>query len=222
MKRTIAAVIIAACVVSSTAEAQLIRSAGLMLGTSAASQDWSYATIAYKLDAKTRWGVDLGAFVEWLNMAVFSVSTGMHYVQKGFKLETPTTTAQSPDGNGSVLTQSPRVDYLSIPILAKSQLDLAGSSLYAFAGPRFDFRIGRSDDVFADVLDQFRSAEIGATVGLGVEAVRVGTVGLGARFSLLSDIPGQLLDESAEGEKSVYGNADRRQLLMGRLPAPGS
>ena len=182
MLRSIGVLIIAACISSSAAESQCVRSFGLMLGATAASQDWAYAANVGSLDARTRWGIDVGGFVEWLDIPILSISTEVHYVQKGFKIETPVTTAQSPDGNGSVFTLSPRVDYLSIPIVAKCRLDLAGSSLYAFAGPRVDFLVGSNDEGFGAVLDKFKSTEYGATMGLGVEAIRLGSVGLGAQF----------------------------------------
>ncbi len=185
MRRTIILPIIALCLFPLLAEAQLIRSFGIKAGTAAASENWQYSQNPGLIDPLTRWGLDVGGFVEWFNIPILSVSSEVHYVQKGFRLQLPVTTAESPDGNGSFLTLSPRVDYLSMPLLAKCRLDLESSSIYVLAGPRLDIFLSTKDVGFGDVLKKFRSNEFGFTMGVGCEAAKIGplTLGLEARYS---------------------------------------
>ena len=174
------------CFVSVFSQAQLIRSYGLKVGTTAASQNWQYTSFTGPLNPSTRWGLDVGAFVEWLNIPVFSISSELHYVQKGFRVQIA---FPGPYGSvpfpftGTVETVSPREDYLSILLLAKARLAVGSSSLYAIAGPRVDSYLAtREADGFDDVLKQFRSNELGVTVGLGCEATQLGPITLGAEI----------------------------------------
>jgi hypothetical protein len=185
MRKTLFIPIFSLCFLSSLAEAQLIRSLGVKAGASAASQDWLYADRDISVDALTRWGLDIGGFIEWFNIPVFSLSSEVHYIQKGFREELPVTSAESPDSHGMLLTLSPRVDYLSVPILAKCRFDLGSSSLYILAGPRVDFLLSTKDAGFGEVLSNFKSREFGATVGLGYEATKLGplTIGAEVRYS---------------------------------------
>ncbi|MEW5980618.1 MAG: outer membrane beta-barrel protein [Acidobacteriota bacterium] len=171
-----------ALTLSNPADAQLIRSAGLKLGASAASQDWRYSMRGVTLDAKTIWGIDVGGFVEWFNLPVFSVSMEAHYIQKGFEVTLPVSTTQSPDGNGTFKTTSARVNYFSIPALVKCRLDLGSSTLYALGGPRVDFLLSYTDEGFAVVFKDFRSSELGLTIGIGLEAIPIDRFRLGAEF----------------------------------------
>jgi len=173
------------CLVPLFAQAQLIRSYGLKLGVAAASQNWQYTSFTGPLYPSTRWGLDVGAFVEWLDIPVFSISSELHYVQKGFRVQIayPGPDIGNPPFNVLAETVSPREDYLSILLLAKARLAVGSSSLYAIAGPRVDSYLAtREADGFDDVLKQFRSNELGVTVGLGCEATQLGPITLGAEI----------------------------------------
>ncbi len=182
MRRLLFSLFVCILTLPSFAQAQLVRSAGFKIGTSAASQDWNYLTNLRSLDANTLWGIDVGAFVEWFTLPVFSISTEGHYIQKGIKVTLPMTTAQSPDGNGTFITLSQRVAYFALPVLAKCRLDIASSSIYALAGPRIDFLLGYKDQGFGDVIKDFRSAELGLTLGLGFETIAFDRFMIGAEY----------------------------------------
>ena len=64
-----------------------------------------------------------------------------------------------------------RLDYLSIPVLAKVTLPGTIISPYVVAGPRFDFLLGYKSDenAFSDLYNKFKKNIFGGTVGLGVE-----------------------------------------------------
>jgi hypothetical protein len=79
------------------------------------------------------------------------------------------TSEQNPDGIGEIITKRPRVDYLSIPLLAKFRFETSVLTPYLIAGPRYDVLLGRHGEGFQAVIDDFRRTEFGATIGAGVE-----------------------------------------------------
>lgn len=168
-------------VIQATSFSQAIRTVGVKVGAVSASQTWHYASIP-DLDTERRWGIDFGVYAEWLNMPVFSFSTEVHYVQKGMKESLLITTEQNPDGTGEYLTRSPRVDYLSVPVLAKARLLDGELSPYIVADPRVDFLLQTKGEGFDLVLDRFAKVDFGATVGVGFEIKSLEVVKLGIEF----------------------------------------
>ncbi|HEX9654313.1 MAG TPA: outer membrane beta-barrel protein, partial [bacterium] len=68
------------------------------------------------------------------------------------------------------LTFKNRVNYFSVPILAKlSLLSNRVFSPYLVAGPRVDFKLGYESTFFGDVYKDFKRVTYGASVGLGTE-----------------------------------------------------
>ena len=166
----------------STTEAQLLRAIGVKVGGVAANQTWDRASPFSDFDTDTRWGVDAGAFVEWLSIPLVSVSTEVHFVQKGMKFRTPITTEQQPEGTGEFVVLSPRLDYLSFPALVKLRVDLTGFSPYLLLGPRVDILLGSKADGFGAVIDKFKTSEFGGTIGVGFELTQLLDVRMGAEF----------------------------------------
>ena len=68
-------------------------------------------------------------------------------------------------------TVSNRLDYLSLPVLAKGRIDLKSLTPYVLAGIRFDHMLGYESegDIFNQVFDAFDPTTIGGSVGAGVE-----------------------------------------------------
>jgi hypothetical protein len=120
--------------------------------------------------------------VEWLDIPMFSFSSEVHYIQKGMKISVPVTTETNPDGTGDYRTFSPRVDYLSVPILAKARFVDGQLSPYIIAGPRVDFLLQTKGEGFQVILDKFEKVDFGATVGVGVEVKSFEPVHLGVEF----------------------------------------
>ncbi len=169
-------------IIQSAGSAQIIRTIGVKGGAVSATQSWDYASPFTGFDTERRWGIDIGVFVEWLNLPVFSLSSEVHYIQKGMKLSLPITTEQNPDGTGEYWTRSPRVDYLSVPVLAKVRFLDAQLSPYIVAGPRVDFLLQTKGDGFEVVLDKFEKVDFGTTVGVGIEIKSFELVQLGIEF----------------------------------------
>jgi hypothetical protein len=149
-------------------QAQFIRGFGLKVGAVSATQTWQYWSNS-QLSTDPRWGFDAGIFVEALDLPFLSVLAELHYVQKGFTNTLPVTTEAQPDGTGEEITFRPRVDYLSLPILAKIRFDVGFFTPYVFAGPRVDFLLTNTDDGFGLVLDKFKKTDVGVSIGMGVE-----------------------------------------------------
>jgi hypothetical protein len=162
---------------ASITHAQFVRGYGIKLGTVAANQSWKY-TNTPELTTSARWGVTGGVYIELLDLPLISVVGEIQYTQKGMKLSTPITTESHPEGIGQFLTESPRVDYLSVPILAKVRLPFPAISPYLIAGPRADLLLSKKGDGFDPVVDNFKSTEVGGTFGLGVELHTLLPVGL--------------------------------------------
>ncbi len=168
MKTNIAAILCLCFVAPIIAHGQLTRGWGIKVGAVSATESWDY-TADINFEADRRWGLDLGAYVEFLDVPVISVLGEVHYIQKGFSQTLPVTTTAQPLGTGEFITMKPRVDYLSIPVLAKLRFDLGLVSPYIIAGPRFDFLLSKDTEGYGDVLDNFKSQDVGISVGAGAE-----------------------------------------------------
>jgi hypothetical protein len=172
MAKRITEYIFLSVLLTTITHAQLLKGYGLKLGTVAANQTWQYTGIP-DLPRDTRWGFTAIAFVELLDLANFSALIEVQYTQKGFIESIPITTESQPDGTGEFVTKRPRVDYLSIPLLAKVRLPISDIALYAVAGPRYDMLLGKKSDGYDAVIDKFKTSEFGATFGVGVELTSI-------------------------------------------------
>jgi len=172
-------------VVNSSSPGQIVRSHGVKIGVCSATQSW-------EVNSKTtqgthyRWGVDVGAFVEWFQLPVFSFSSEIHYIQKGLKYDIPVTSESDPNGTGEFIVVTPTLNYLSLPLLGKFRLDLPQAEVFLLLGPRFDFVLNRDgDEVFDSQINQFDSFEFGGEIGIGLHtrAFLGLTTGLEVKFS---------------------------------------
>ena len=157
--------------------AQLIHSYGLKLGIVDASQSWTYSGILTGATAfeKSRIGLDLGGYIEWLDLPVVSLLTEAHYIQKGAIDEFPL-------ASGQIRKSTLRIDYLSFPVLAKFRFGTPLITAYGAVGPRIDFYLGKNKDATAGVFDGIKSSDFGATVGLGFEIPIIIGYKLGSEF----------------------------------------
>ena len=162
---------------NSAAHSQLVRSYGVKLGAVSANQTWHYTSTS-DLTTDSRWGITGGLYLELLDVPFLSVVAEVQYTQKGMKFSAPITTESQPEGTGQFMTISPRVDYLSLPLLGKLRLHSPVFTPYLIAGPRVDLLISKKGDVYGLVIDKFKSTDVGGTVGVGVEIHTLLPVGL--------------------------------------------
>ena len=168
MKTFVKSIVVLAVVASFTAHAQLLRGFGIKVGVTAAEQAWDYTYLPV-LSTETRWGITGSAFVELLRIPSLSFLVEAQYTQKGMTVTLPISTETQPEGTGQYITKQPRVDYLSIPILAKVRFGTPLVTPYLIAGPRYDLLLTRHGEGFQAVIDGFKNSELGAAIGMGAE-----------------------------------------------------
>ncbi|MGB8658435.1 MAG: porin family protein [Candidatus Zixiibacteriota bacterium] len=165
-KVRISIAIIALLLCFSSVHAQFMHGFGVKTGVVLASQDIDNS-MGFDTNAKSRTGFDLGVFAEWFDSPVFSLSTEAHYVQKGMIEEVPRI-----DEFGFPMSPSKddhRIDYLSIPVLAKISVKGKHISPYLVFGPRFDFLLGNKSKTLKILYDELKNTDEGLTAGVGVE-----------------------------------------------------
>ena len=174
MRTKITLLILAIALLAPGANTQIVKGYGLTFGTSLASQDWVWSRPSVYMNDKARWGVDVGAFAELLSGDVFSVLVEVHYVQKGYR----DYTVFRSDREGTT-TGTPRVDYLSVPFLAKARVDIGTVSPFLLVGPRLDIMLGVPPAYDEEVFAHLKSNDFGVTIGGGVEYLIVPSIRIG-------------------------------------------
>jgi hypothetical protein len=102
-----------------------------------------------------------------LKVPIFSFVAEAQYTQRG-AIVSFHTTAQ--DALPSYRVYGPRVDYLSVPLMARLRFPISILEGYVIVGPRIDFLLSTHDDNFFDPsLYRFVHSENGLTAGLGAE-----------------------------------------------------
>jgi hypothetical protein len=152
---------------------------GLMCGAVLASHSFDFNTLS-GISTHDRWGFDTGFYVEAISGPLFSLSTELHYVQKGFSSSAPVTTAYQPEGTGESMTIRPRIDYLSFPVLVKARFATLAFAPYLIAGPRLDVLVGHSGLDY--LYDHLKIIDIGASLGAGLAYSTDSTLGFLAEF----------------------------------------
>jgi hypothetical protein len=163
MKNIILTILTLLICIPSFVQSQILKSYGIKAGAVQASQSFDYSiNLSHPVDY--RWGIDAGGFVELFQHPNLSLLTELHYIQKGYAVTLPVTTPVFPEGTGEYITFKTRLDYLSIPIMAKVRYETESLTPYIFAGPRFDFLLSQHDNAV-----DYLSTDIGAALGIGVE-----------------------------------------------------
>jgi opacity protein-like surface antigen len=147
----------------SFAQSQLIKSGGFKVGGISASQSFDYS-LDFSLPIDNRWGWNIGGFVEFFQHPNLSLLTELHYIQKGYSLSLPVTTADQPEGTGAYITFKPRLDYVSLPILVRLRFETGSVTPYVLVGPRFDFMMSQIDNAIT-----YSGTDKGMTFGGGVQ-----------------------------------------------------
>jgi hypothetical protein len=188
MRRFVLVIITLLVVFFCKCEAQLIKSYGFKAGVAAESQKWEFATsTTLAVDTKIRPGLDVGIFLEWLDIPYLSILSELHYIQKGAKCTSNVMMTMvdrsSPLGYvdlGYYFT--PRLDYLSIPLLMKLRFELPILSVYLLAGPRIDIYLSKHGDEGLMVNKDYQNENIGGTFGFGLETLSLAPFNIGTEF----------------------------------------
>ncbi len=165
----------------SGAYAQPKRTYGVKLGIVGANETWTMISSA-DLGTSTRWGFTAEVFAEIPLFRYLSAVGEIQYTQKGMRYSAPVTTISQPDGTGEYYTMRPRIDYISVPMLARLRIPLHAVTPYLLVGPRFDFLISSRADGLDAVVSRFDRMDYGLTLGAGVELDSIFPFGLLAEF----------------------------------------
>lgn len=156
-------------------QARLLKDYGVMIAYTSAN------TTADKFEdfSLRRNGFNIGISTEWFDATVLSMLFRIEYTQKGFIRE-----MVEINENGEeiqTVQANTRLDYLSIPILAKIKGMKLLTEPYITTGPRFDFLFNKKkgkfkftnvtvEDDFADNFDDFA---FGGTIAFGLSLPKI-------------------------------------------------
>ncbi len=161
--------------ISSQSDAQSLKAVGAKLAFTSAAQSFgspSNVTVLGLEGQQLRMSGFCGAlYAEWSVRQSFSVITQVEYDQRGMGLGPEVATV---DPGPSIYRYGDtycRVDYLSVPVLAKFQIPLLSINPYLMAGPRVDFFLGHGphpQDLNVDfVYNHFKKVTWGGSFGVG-------------------------------------------------------
>jgi len=163
-------------------DSQLLKSYGIKIGIASARQSWDYnPTSSVYANSVSRNGLDIGIYGEWFNIPFLSFVSECHYIQKGggvSKYEDmwytyPTWKVTFFNG------YFPRVNYISVPLLAKMRINWRTFNPYILIGPRFDYSLS-SNNMLA--YNNIKKLDVGATMGIGVGLFSKSSIHFGAEF----------------------------------------
>ena len=165
------------------AQAQFVKSIGLIGGAVWAKQDWNYKNV--NGDEKTLYharmhaGLGLELFQHpWLSMLA---ETGIS--QKGYAIEVQLSTAGQPEGTGEYKIFRSTFNYAYLNLLLKVRKAFGPVTPFIFGGPRLDYMLSYDSDLSLEVIEEEMSdALFGLSYGLGIE-YGFGRIGLAAIFT---------------------------------------
>jgi Outer membrane protein beta-barrel domain len=171
MKHTLIGIGIITLAISFT-DAQIVRTYGLNIGYIHAKQNWDYSP-QFGSDphmSGTISGIGGGAFMEFLAIPYFGLLTKIQYIQKGRIISVMGTMVSSTNPNGYIETGMMdikyRLNYISVPILAKLRIETPMFVPYLAIGPRLEYLVSYPSSV---VYDDFKKMEVTGTVAVGME-----------------------------------------------------
>lgn len=172
MKRMFWLVFLAIAILISQSNAQLLRSYGVKLAYTSASQSFDYPHPpwpGFGPDLRRREGLCGGIYAEWLNMPFVSIVTELDYVQRGMG-QLLWVTMNDPRPLYSVIREN-RLDYLSFPFLFRGTLPNGALSPYVFFGPRIDILLSYRDEAISgkSIYEDFKTTIWGGSAGVGVQ-----------------------------------------------------
>ncbi|MBM4159991.1 MAG: PorT family protein [Ignavibacteria bacterium] len=172
MKKLLLPLILLMLSQTDVSSAQVIKSCGLKFAITSASQTFEYSNPPWSGFGPTtvrRTGFNIGAFVEWFDIPYLSAISQIEYAQRGVGEEF-IITGSDPTTAGTKHVYT-RLDYLSVPILAKPILPMGMVSPYLLVGPRADFLLHYQKNLpLEGFYKDFKKTAIGGTIGVGVES----------------------------------------------------
>jgi hypothetical protein len=191
-----------------SAQAQLISGYGVKAGLNASTTNFDFfvantASEVKLFDSKRRIGFNVAIFAEWLKKSSFSLLTQAEYAQRGYIRD------QDATGSLGAVSLEARLDYVSIPLLAKWQGSNPTLSPFIIFGPRFDFLINRQEELFQspetdprlDLIDEtaigytdvLNDRALGGTIGMGVATNKILFVEVRYNFDFSDNVESEFI-----------------------------
>lgn len=169
MKKIVLQVVAVLFVLTGMVPAQLLRSYGVKVAYTSASQ-----TLNSPYDVNGWWvasqtssvnGVNIAAFAEWFDLQHLSFISQIEYDHRGANLQYTI--------NGEPASTRGGLSYLSVPMLAKIKIQTGSVSPYVIAGPRADFLVSYEDFHIEPgpypIYARFKKSMVGWSMGVGLE-----------------------------------------------------
>ena len=156
---------------SSVLHSQIIKGYGVKIGGTLSHQNWDYSNsnLNINFNPDNKLGLNFGVFVESPTISFFNVVGELNFIQKGIQEELIVTTPESPAGTGETKLWELGLNYLSIAILAKLNLNFEILKPYLLLGPKVDLELSKSVESTESFYDEFNKSRLGLKLGIGSE-----------------------------------------------------
>ena len=168
MRRVLAGAVVAVMLLGVAAFGADGLSFGVLGGLNSSRFEFNYSETPGLFDPDARLGLRLGGFAEYQVSELFSMQLGVDYNERGYAYDVTMTSEQGAELGEK--TFSPYLSYVSIPLMLKWRPDFGRVDLFVVGGPRFDIKVGHSDDLdWNQFYEFFKDTQWGMTIGGGAE-----------------------------------------------------
>lgn len=195
MKKYTLTIILGLTMLYSTA--QVVESIGIKGGISFARQTWEYNSPDFtnKMDYKT--GLYSVLTANFFKTRYLCLTTDLGYIQKGFQVEVPMTSAEFPELISSYKTFKSTINYLTFSPKLSANYNFDRLIAYVFIGPRIDIQTNYKTDYPTNNFSEFNKTVWGLTYGGGVE-YRIRSIGILLEFAGHPDFTTIMKEEPTE------------------------
>lgn len=156
---------------------QSLKSFGIKGGLSISTQSYHYKQADLPGPENALRDLCIGGFAQWNGTGKLSWMLEMYYICKGASDKVTITMEDSPQPRGTTYWDY-EIYYLSIPLLARLNMEKGPSRFYGLLGPRMDIRLGQNDLLIAYnvsseqmqfLYKDYRDLDFGLEFGIGME-----------------------------------------------------
>lgn len=175
--------------ITTYSKSQLVNSLGIKGGISIANQKWKFTDSTYTgFERVNKSGLNFFITADFLKSKIFKLIGDLGYCEKGSQTKVQYTTPELPEGDGSYIYYKDKVNYLSFSLNAKIEYPFKNIIPYLFVGPRIDYQLSYSSDVFYfQSYDEFTKTIFGINYGLGL-TYRIKNYGIMIEFNNNKDL----------------------------------
>ncbi len=209
MKNTYRILILLLLLSASPLNAQFIRGYGIKAGYTNATQAFDYKTGAVFSNMLDVTGYNFAAYAELIDFPFISAVAQIEFTRRGTGLEFVITGPNGPEPLGTLKVYS-KLDYISVPVMAKMRVPLLIGQLYFLAGPRFDHYLGfrntyeapagyvTTEPIIFFNYDKFKKNIFGYSAGMGFETSSLLPVGVLVEFRINRDLQDSYSSETVK------------------------